>query len=89
VLLAAVGRGWSLTIIPERYSWEFFDQVLIETPKFIVNSFVFCGIAVALCLAIGVPMAWIMGRTRAPGRGAMDALTTLILAIPGTAVGIA
>jgi iron(III) transport system permease protein len=44
---------------------------------------------VLLCLAIGVPMAWIMGRTRAPGRGAMDALTTLILAIPGTAVGIA
>jgi iron(III) transport system permease protein len=89
VLLAAVGRGWSLTVIPEQYSWEFFDQVLIETPKFIVNSFLYCGIAVALCLAIGVPMAWIMGRTRAPGRGAMDALTTLILAIPGTAVGIA
>jgi iron(III) transport system permease protein len=38
---------------------------------------------------IGVPMAWIMARTRAPGRGAMDALTTLMLAIPGTAVGIA
>ncbi len=34
-------------------------------------------------------MAWIMGRTQAPGRGAMDALTTLMLAIPGTAVGIA
>jgi iron(III) transport system permease protein len=44
---------------------------------------------VLLCLVIGVPMAWIMGRTRAPGRGAMDALTTLMLAIPGTAVGIA
>jgi len=44
---------------------------------------------VILCLVIGVPMAWIMGRTRAPGRGAMDALTTLMLAIPGTAIGIA
>ena len=30
-----------------------------------------------------------MARTRAPGRNAMDALTTLILAIPGTAIGIA
>jgi iron(III) transport system permease protein len=89
VLLAAVGRGWSLTPFPVDYTWEFFRQVSFETPKFIVNSFVFCGIAVAMCLAIGVPMAWIMGRTRAPGRGAMDALTTLMLAIPGTAVGIA
>ncbi|TAK86789.1 MAG: iron ABC transporter permease [Betaproteobacteria bacterium] len=89
VLLAAVGRGWSLTPIPVHYTWEFFEQVSIETPKFIVNSFVFCGLAVLMCLVIGVPMAWIMARTRAPGRGAMDALTTLILAIPGTAVGIA
>jgi iron(III) transport system permease protein len=89
VLLAAVGRGWSLTPIPLHYTLEFFEQVSIETPKFIVNSFLFCGLAVLMCLVIGVPMAWIMARTRAPGRGAMDALTTLILAIPGTAVGIA
>jgi iron(III) transport system permease protein len=89
VLLAAVGRGWSLTPFPVHYTLEFFEQVSLHTPKFIVNSFLFCGIAVFLCLVIGVPMAWIMGRTRAPGRGAMDALTTLMLAIPGTAVGIA
>ncbi|HTQ74775.1 MAG TPA: iron ABC transporter permease [Burkholderiales bacterium] len=89
VLLAAVGRGWSLTPFPLHYTLEFFDQVSVETPKFIVNSLLFCGVAVFLCLAIGVPMAWIMGRTNAPGRGAMDALTTLMLAIPGTAVGIA
>lgn len=89
VLLAAIGRGWSLTPFPVHYTLEFFEQVSVETPKFIVNSLVFCGIAVALCLLIGVPMAWIMGRSNAPGRGAMDALTTLMLAIPGTAVGIA
>ena len=89
VLLAAVGRGWSLTPVPLEYTLEFFRQVSIETPKFIMNSLVFCAIAVALCVVIGVPMAWIMARTKAPGRGAMDALTTLMLAIPGTAVGIA
>lgn len=89
VLLAAVGRGWALTAFPVHYTMEFFQQVSFETPKFIVNSLLFCGIAVVMCLAIGVPMAWIMGRTNAPGRGAMDALTTLMLAIPGTAVGIA
>jgi iron(III) transport system permease protein len=89
VLLAAVGRGWSLTPIPLVYTLEFFRQVSIETPKFIINSLLFSGVAVILCLAIGVPMAWIMARTRVPGRNTMDALTTLILAIPGTAIGIA
>ena len=89
VVLAAVGKGWALTPLPVHYTFDYFRQVSIETPKFIINSLLFSGLAVILCLVIGVPMAWIMGRTRAPGRGAMDALTTLILAIPGTAVGIA
>jgi len=41
--------------------------VSVETPKFIINSLVYCGIAVVLCIVIGVPMAWIMTRTQAPG----------------------
>lgn len=89
VLFAAVGRGWALTPWPVHYTLEFFEAVSIETPKFIINSFLYAGLALVLCLIIGVPMAWIMTRTQAPGRGVMDALTTLILAIPGTAIGIA
>lgn len=89
VALAAVGKGWSLTPFPIHYTLDYFRQVSLETPKFIVNSLLYSGIAVVICLVVGVPMAWIMTRTQAPGRGAMDALTTLILAIPGTAIGIA
>jgi iron(III) transport system permease protein len=89
VVLAAVGKGWALTPFPVHYTFDFFRHVSIETPKFIVNSLLFCSLAVLICLLIGVPMAWIMGRTKAPGHGMMDALTTLILAIPGTAIGIA
>ncbi|MBI2554550.1 MAG: iron ABC transporter permease, partial [Candidatus Rokubacteria bacterium] len=36
-----------------------------------------------------VPIAWMLARTRLPGNGVLDALNTLILAIPGTAIGIA
>ncbi len=89
VVLAAVGKGWALTPLPVHYTLDYFRQVSIETPKFIINSLLFSGLAVLICLVVGVPMAWIMGRTQTPGRGAMDALTTLILAIPGTAIGIA
>jgi iron(III) transport system permease protein len=89
VTLAAFGRGWSLTPFPVEYTTQFFTRVSIETPKFIVNSFIYCALAVLICLVIGVPMAWILARTKAPGRNTMDALTTLILAIPGTAIGIA
>jgi len=89
VAIAAVGKGWSLTPLPTSYTLSFFERVSVESPKFIVNSFLYSGLAVLICLVIGVPMAWILGRTRAPARNTMDALTTLILAIPGTAIGIA
>jgi iron(III) transport system permease protein len=89
VALASVGRGWSLTPFPVQYTLHYFERVIVETPKYILNSFLYSGLAVALCVVVGVPIAWLIGRTRAPGRDALDALNTLILAIPGTAIGIA
>ena len=87
--LAAFSRGWSLTPLPLSYTLQHFERVIVETPKYIVNSFLYSGLAVALCIAVGVPIAWILGRSTMPGRGALDSLNTLILAVPGTAIGIA
>jgi iron(III) transport system permease protein len=89
VALASVGRGWSLTPFPVQYTLLYFERVLVETPKYILNSFLYAGLAVALCIAVGVPIAWLLARTRVPGRDTLDGLNTLILAIPGTAIGIA
>jgi iron(III) transport system permease protein len=89
VALASVGRGWSLTPFPVQYTLHAFERVIVETPKYILNSFQSSGLAVALCIVVGVPIAWIIARTRAPGRDTLDAVNTLILAIPGTAIGIA
>ncbi|HSF02790.1 MAG TPA: iron ABC transporter permease, partial [Solirubrobacterales bacterium] len=87
--LAAFGRGWSLTPLPTSYTLQFFERVLVETPKYVLNSLLYSALAVAVCVAVGVPIAWLLARTRLPGNGLLDALNTLILAIPGTAIGIA
>jgi len=89
VLLASVGRGWSMTPIPLHYTLQFFERVIVETPKYIVNSFLYSGLAVMICVVVGVPIAWLLARTRVPGRDVLDGLNTLILAVPGTAIGIA
>jgi len=89
VALASLSRGWSLTPLPLAYTLQHFERVIVETPKYIVNSFLYSGLAVLLCVAVGVPIAWILGRSTVPGRGALDAVNTLILAVPGTAIGIA
>lgn len=89
IILDSFGKGWALTPIPVKYTLQYFERVAIETPKFIVNSLLYSGISVAICIAVGVPIAWVMARTKLPGREMLDSLTTLILALPGTGIGIA
>ncbi len=87
--LDSFGRGWALTPIPVKYTLQYFERVSIETPKFIINSLLYSGISVFICIIVGVPVAWVMARTKVPGRDLLDSLTTLILALPGTGIGIA
>ena len=89
IALDSFGKGWALTPFPVKYTLQYFERVSIETPKFILNSLLYSGISVAICIAFGVPVAWIMARTKVPGRDLLDSLTTLILALPGTGIGIA
>jgi len=87
--LASVGKGWSLTPFPVQYTWQYYERVIVETPKYILNSFLYSTLAGLGCVVVGVPIAWILARTRLPGRDTLDGLNTLILALPGTAIGIA
>jgi iron(III) transport system permease protein len=89
IALDSFGKGWALTPIPVKYTLQYFQRVAVETPKFIYNSLLYSGISVAICIAVGVPVAWVMSRTKLPGREILDSLTTLILALPGTGIGIA
>jgi iron(III) transport system permease protein len=89
VALASIGKGWSLTAFPVQFTWQHYERVIVETPKYIVNSALSSALAVAGCVLVGVPIAWILARTRLPGRDTLDGLNTLILALPGTAIGIA
>lgn len=89
IILDSFGKGWALTPFPVKYTLQYFERVAIETPKFILNSLLYSGISVLLCIVIGVPIAWVMARTKLPGRNMLDSLTTLILALPGTGIGIA
>jgi iron(III) transport system permease protein len=89
IALDSFGKGWALTPIPVKYTLQYFERVAIETPKFIYNSLLYSGVSVLICILVGVPVAWVMGRTQLPGKEILDSLTTLILALPGTGIGIA
>ncbi|MFV2009602.1 MULTISPECIES: ABC transporter permease [unclassified Micromonospora] len=45
--------------------------------------------ATVLCLLLGVPLAWLLARTRFPGRGLIRALVTVPLVLPPVVGGVA
>ncbi|MFJ9632747.1 molybdate ABC transporter permease subunit [Streptomyces sp. NPDC091280] len=46
-------------------------------------------LATAVCLVLGVPLAWLLARTEFPGRGVVRALVTLPLVLPPVVGGVA
>ena len=86
--LAAFSRRWVFEPFPTYWTLENFRLILLETPLLIKNSFVFSGVALLFGIAFGLPAAYLVARTRVPGKDALDFVITLMLAFPGMAVGV-
>jgi iron(III) transport system permease protein len=86
--LAAFSRRWVLEPLPTYWTLENFKVILLESPLLIKNSFLFSGIALVFGITFGLPAAYIIVRTRVPGKNALDFVITLMLAFPGIAVGV-
>ena len=86
--LAAFSRRWVLEPFPSYWTLENFRLILLESPGLIMNSFKFSLIALLFGIAFGLPAAYLIVRTRMPGRDALDFVITLMLAFPGIAIGV-
>ena len=86
--LAAFSRRWVFEPFPSYWTLENFRVILLQSPEMIKNSFLFSGIALIFGIAFGLPVAYIIVRTRVPGKDALDCVITLMLAFPGIAIGV-
>jgi iron(III) transport system permease protein len=86
--LAAFSRRWVFEAFPTYWTLENFRLILLESPGLIKNSFLFSGIALIFGIAFGLPAAYLIVRTRVPGRDVLDFVITLMLAFPGIAIGV-
>jgi iron(III) transport system permease protein len=82
--LAAFSRTW-IEPFPTYWTLENFRLILQESPGLIMNSFKFSLIALLFGIVFGLPAAYLIVRTRMPGRNALDFVITLMLAFPGIA----
>jgi iron(III) transport system permease protein len=86
--LSAFSRRWVFEPFPTYWTLENFKLILLESPLLIKNSFLFSGLALLFGMIFGLPAAYIIVRTRVPGKDALDFVITLMLAFPGIAVGV-
>ena len=79
---------WYRTVLPERWTLDHFQQALGHPLAFnsILNSLKLAGTAVAVDIVLGVLIAYVLVRTKVKGRGILDALSMLPLAVPGLVI---
>ena len=85
VVLVAFSRDWYDAILPTGWTLDHFRAALghdLTLPS-IQNSLKYASLATLVDLVLGVAIAYVVTRTRLPGRQILDAIAMLPLAVPG------
>jgi iron(III) transport system permease protein len=85
VVLVAFSSDWYGTIVPESFTLGNFELALGHslTVPAIANSLKFAGISTLLDIVLGIAIAYVIVRTKIPGRSILDAMAMMPLAVPG------
>lgn len=87
VMLTSIAEpgSWYATVLPQSITGSHFNEALTapESFKSIQNSLILSLIAMGLNMSFGVVIGYIIVRTTIKGRGLLDALCMLPLAVPG------
>ncbi len=88
VVLISFAQDWYQTIIPDSWTLENYEIALGHTltvPS-IANSLKYASLSALLDVVLGVCIAYVVVRTRLPGRHILDSVAMLPLAVPGVVV---
>ena len=85
VLLTSLTHRWFLSVLPSEYTVKFYQDVFSHNLALlsIKNSLLLSSLSTIIDNVLGVTIAYLLARKRVPGRGVLDALAMLPLALPG------
>jgi iron(III) transport system permease protein len=85
VVLLSFSKDWYATVIPHSLTLAHYHDALGHelTLSSIANSVKYASISTLLDLVLGIGVAYVVVRTRLPGRQILDAMAMLPLAVPG------
>lgn len=88
LLLLSLAKVWSFSPLPDAWTMEHYASVFQDSSGLIRNTLVYCGLAAALDVVLGVSMAYLILRTQLPARRWLDHIATASLAVPGIVLAI-
>ena len=88
ILLMSLSKVWSFSVLPEGFTLAHYATVFDQSSRMIGNTLLYCGLAALLDVILGTAIAYIILRTRLPGRRMLDWTASAALAIPGVVLAI-
>ena len=88
IALLSFSKIWSFTLLPTTYTLGNYEEILFRVPHFVINTLVYTLLAAALDIVLGATIAFLLLRSRVPGKNLLDAIATLPLAIPGVVLAV-
>lgn len=88
LFLLSIATVWSFSPLPDAYTVAHYMRVFAESSVFIKNTLLYATLAGIIDVALGVAIAYLVLRTRLPGRHWLDWTASAALAVPGVVLGI-
>jgi iron(III) transport system permease protein len=88
ILLLSFTKVWSFSFLPTTYTLSNYAEILFRVPHFVVNTLVYTLLAASLDIVLGAAIAFLLLRSRVPGRNFLDAVATMPLAVPGVVLAV-
>jgi iron(III) transport system permease protein len=88
LLVLSFAKVWSYSVLPDAWTLANYATVFEDSSGMIRNTLVYCGLAALIDVVVGTAIAYLILRTRIPGRQWLDFAASAAIAVPGIVLAI-
>ena len=88
IFLLSIATVWSYAVLPDAFTLQHYVTVFREAGPLISNTILYCTLAGLIDIVLGAALAYVVLRTRLPGRRLVEQVAMSAVAIPGLVLGI-
>jgi iron(III) transport system permease protein len=88
IVVLSFSKVWSFSLLPTIYTLDNYTEIIYRVPHFVTNTLLYTLLAAGFDVLLGAAIAFLLLRSRIPGRNLLDIIATLPLAIPGVVLAV-